>query len=90
MTFADYIGKTEYDIIHFTFSLVNDIDKKLQNKKLFYKNQVIHYVEKQIKLYVTSLSLKKSLETIYIAEIEQLLNRKLNKLFEKHSVLRCI
>lgn len=90
MTIIDYIGKTDYDVIRFTFSLLNDIDNKLQNKQLFYRNQVMDYVKQQITLYVQSLSLKKPIETLYAVEIEQLLHHKLKTLFQKHAVLSCI
>ncbi|TXC93159.1 hypothetical protein FS935_02910 [Metabacillus litoralis] len=90
MQLIDYIGKNDFNMIYFSMSLLKDIDYKINSNILYYKNQVIHYIDSCIESFVETLHVKCSLQTIYKAEIYQLLTPKLNKLYEKHRLFSCL
>ena len=51
MNIAEYCGTTELPILQFIFSLTDDIREKIVQKKLFYKEQVMRYADKQIEFF---------------------------------------
>lgn len=90
MKLADYIGKTDFDMIHFSISLIKEVDYKIKNKVFFYQNQVSNYINAQIEHFINKLSVKGSLQFLYRAEIYKMLKPKLNKLFEQYCLLSCV
>ncbi|PMC39214.1 hypothetical protein CJ195_04585 [Bacillus sp. UMB0899] len=90
MHLSDYIGKTEYDMIHFSLSLIKEIDSKIKQNIFFYQNQVSTYINDQVEHYIHTLHVKSSLQFIYKAEIHNMINPKLKILFEKHRLLQCL
>ncbi|WP_226666677.1 hypothetical protein [Metabacillus litoralis] len=90
MQLIDYIGKHDFNMIHFSLTLIKDIDYKINSNILYYKNQVLHYIEDRIENYLEALHVKCSLQTIYKAEIYHFLHPKLNKLYEKHQLFSCL
>jgi hypothetical protein len=90
MKLADYIGKTDFDLIHFSISLAKEIDCKIKNKVFFYQNQVSSYINDRIEHFIHSLRVKSALEFIYRVEILKMLKPKLDLLFEKHRLLSCV
>ncbi|WP_299093474.1 hypothetical protein [uncultured Metabacillus sp.] len=90
MQLADYIGKSDLEIIHFVFSLIKDIDYKIKNKTFFYKNQVIHYINEHVDHFISRLHVRCSLQRIYRAEIQQMITPKLKNIFERHPLLSCV
>lgn len=90
MQIADYIGKTEFDMIHFSLSLIKEIDVKINQKIFFYQNQVSTYINDQVEQYIHTLHVKRSLQFLFKAEIHKIIKPKLKMLFEKHSLFHCI
>jgi hypothetical protein len=90
MELTEYIGKTDREMIHFSLSLIKDIDYKINSKTFFYKNQVLNYINDRVDHFITTLHVKCSLQSVYKAEIHQMLNIKLKKIYEKHSLLSCV
>ena len=90
MQIADYIGKTEFDMIYFSLSLIKEIDDKIKEKIFFYQNQVSTYINDQVEKYIRTLHVKGSLQFIYKVEIHNIINPKLKMLFEKHSLFHCL
>lgn len=90
MQLADYIGKTDFDLIHFSISLAKEIDCKIKNKVFFYQNQVSNYINDKIDHFIHTLHVKSALEFIYKVEILKMLKPKLDLLFEKHRLLSCV
>lgn len=90
MKLADYIGKTDFDLIHFSISLAKEIDCKIKNKVFFYQNQVSNYINDKIDHFIHTLHVKSALEFIYKVEILKILKPKLDLLFEKHRLLSCV
>lgn len=90
MHLEDYIGKTDFDLIHFSISLAKEIDCKIKNKVFFYQNQVSNYINDKIDHFIHTLHVKSALEFIYKVEILKMLKPKLDLLFEKHRLLSCV
>ncbi|MFD2214392.1 hypothetical protein [Metabacillus endolithicus] len=90
MQLADYIGKTDFDLIHFSITLAKEIDCKIKNKVFFYQNQVSNYINDKIDHFIHTLHVKSALEFIYKVEILKMLKPKLDLLFEKHRLLSCV
>ncbi len=90
MQLAEYIGKTEFDMIHFSLSLIKEIDYKINQKVFFYQNQVSSYINDQVERYIHTLHVKGSLQFIYKAEIHNMINPRLKILFEKHRLFQCL
>ncbi|MGM0875260.1 MAG: hypothetical protein ACQEWV_10730 [Bacillota bacterium] len=90
MQLAEYIGKTDLEIIHFSLSLIKDIDLKIKSKTFYYKNQVLTYINNCVDYFLNTLHVKCSLLSIYKAEIHQMINIKLKKVYAKHSLLSCV
>ena len=69
MQLVEYIGKTNFDMIHFSLTLIKDVDYKMNSKAFFYKNQVVNYINDRLDYFIKTLHVKCSLQTIYKAEI---------------------
>jgi hypothetical protein len=90
LNITEYIGKSDQEMIHFSFSLLKDIDHKISSKTFYYKNQVLRYINDCIDHFIHTLHVKCSLQNIYKAEIHQLIKRKLTDIYEKHHLLSCV
>jgi hypothetical protein len=90
MKLAEYIEKTDLEMINFSFLLIEDIDNKIKSKAFFYKNQISSYINDCVDHFLNTLHVKYSLQTIYKAEIHQMITPKLNKIYEKHCIFSCI
>jgi hypothetical protein len=90
MQLSEYIGETDLEMIHFSLSLIRDVDYKIKSKTFFYKNQVLSYINDCVEHFLTTLHVKCSLHTIYKAEIHQMINVKLKKIYERHCLLSCV
>ncbi|MBU7593159.1 hypothetical protein [Metabacillus halosaccharovorans] len=90
MQIADYIGRTEFDMIHFSLSLIKEIDYKIKQKVFFYQNQVSTFINDQVERFVHTLHVKGSLQYVYKAEIHKMITPKLKMLFEKHCLFHCV
>ena len=90
MQLVEYIGKTDFEMIHFSLTLMKDVDYKINSKAFFYKNQVVDYINDRLDFFMKTLHVKCSLQTIYKAEMRQMINPKLKKLYEKHHLFSCV
>jgi hypothetical protein len=90
LNITEYIGKNDLEMIHFSLSLIKDIDYKITCKTFYYKNQVLKYINDCVDHFVHTLQVKCSLQTIYKAEIHQMIYPKLNNIYEKHRLLSCV
>ncbi|MBD1379034.1 hypothetical protein [Metabacillus arenae] len=89
MNILHFIQPDDYQLIHFSFSLIAEIDQKIKDKKLFYENQILDYVNSQIECFLKTCNVKQSLKVVYKAELYQLMKLKLNELFNKYTLLKC-
>jgi hypothetical protein len=90
MNIAEYCGSTEFPVLQFIFSLTDDIREKIVQKKLFYKEQIIRYANKQIDFFFKSKNLACALEHSYKNEVYNTIMFKLNYILKEHPVLQCI
>ena len=90
MNVAEYCGTTEFPILQFIFSLTDDIREKIVQKKLFYKEQIIRYADKQIEFFFKTQNLNCALLQTYKYEAYNTIMFKINYILKEHPVLQCI
>lgn len=90
MHLNDFIEEKERRIISFTYFLVKEIEGKVQNKVFFYKEQIDRYIEKQIDIFLTTISAKRSLKSLYKHQIQSNVQFKLKYLLNYQVLLSCI
>jgi hypothetical protein len=85
----DFFETLDVYIIRYSFTLVKEIDDKIQKKKLRYQKQVWKYVNHHIESFLKRLNIKESLINIYKREIYLFLERKLSNIFQKYRLWNC-
>ncbi len=90
MHLNNFIEEKERRIISFTYFLVKEIEGKVQNKVFFYKEQIDRYIEKQIDIFLTTISAKRSLKSLYKHQIQSNVQFKLKYLLNYQVLLSCI
>lgn len=90
MHLNDFIEEKERRIISFTYFLVKEIEGKVQNKVFFYKEQIDRYIEKQIDIFLTTITAKHSLKSLYKHQIQSNVQFKLKYLLNYQVLLSCI
>ena len=80
MHLNEFIEEKERRIISFTYFLVKEIEGKVQNKVFFYKEQIDRYIEKQIDIFLTTITAKHSLKSLYKHQIQSNVQFKLKYL----------
>ncbi|MBS2969265.1 hypothetical protein J9317_10865 [Metabacillus sp. KIGAM252] len=88
MLLNDFMMDTDRKMISFSFSLLNEVNEKIQRKILFYENQVLSYVQNQIDYFIKSLNISKTLQTICRSELSALIKSKLNMMLAQYSLFR--
>lgn len=90
MTIPEYCGNFEYSILQFVIHLTDDIREKIQQKKLFYKEQIVRYAKKQLDFFFKSYNLKSALLNTYKQEAYNTIMFKLKNTLKEHNVLQCV
>lgn len=90
MHLNNFIEEKERRIISFTYFLVDEIEKKVQNKVFFYKEQIDRYIDKQIDIFLTTISAKHSLKCLYKHQIQANVQFKLKYLLNYQVLLSCV
>jgi hypothetical protein len=90
MHLSEYCGKMEFSILQFVFSITDDIREKITQKKLFYKEQIIRYVQKQIDFFFKPQHLKSSVLHVYKYEVYNTIMFKLNSTLKENHIFQCV
>ena len=90
MTLIDYCGKMEYSILNFVFSFTDDVSEKIEQKELFYQEQITRYVKKHIDYFFKAYQLKKALLNTYKYETYNTIMFKLKSVLKEHNVFHCV
>lgn len=90
MHLNNFIDEKERRIISFTYFLVKEIEGKVQNKVFFYKEQVDRYIDKQIDIFLTTITAKHSLKSLYKHQILSNVKFKLKYLLNYQLLLSCV
>jgi hypothetical protein len=85
----DFFETLDVHIIRYSFTLLKEIDYKIQKKKLLYQKQVWKYVNHHIEMFLKRLDIKESLINIYKREIYLFLEKKLSNIFKKYRLWNC-
>jgi hypothetical protein len=85
-----FIEEKELRIISFTLCLVQEIEKRIQNKVFFYKEQIERYIEKEVELFLKSISAKHALKNLYKYQILSNVHFKLKDLVNNRVFLSFI
>lgn len=89
MKIEEFCGNMEFSIIQFTFSFTNHIREKIKSKELFYKEQIIRYVQKQIEFFLNGFNLKSTLLYTYKYEVYNTIMFKLKTTFKENNIFQC-
>lgn len=90
MTITEYCGNVESSILHFIFSLTDEINEKIAQKKLFYKDQIKRYVKKQIDFFFKAYRLKTALLQSYKYEAYNTIMFKLQNTLKEYNIFQCV
>ncbi len=90
MKVTEYCGHLESSILNFIFSFTDEITEKIEQKKLFYKEQIKRYVKKQIDLFFKAYKLKDALLNSYKYETYNTIMFKLKSTLKEYNIFRCI
>lgn len=90
MHLNEFIDEKERRIISFTYFLVKEIEGKVQNKVFYYKEQVDRYIDKQIDIFLTTITAKHSLKSLYKHQIFSNVRFKLKYLLNYQLLLSCV
>lgn len=90
MTLTEYCGNIDSCILNFIFSFTDDITEKIEQRKLFYREQIKRYVKKQIDLFFKAYNLKSALLNTYKYETYNTIMFKLRRVLKEHNVFHCV
>ena len=90
MNLAEYCGYTEFSILQFIFSITDEIDEKITQKKFIYKEQIVRYVKRKIEYFFKPLPLKHALLQTYKHEVFNSVMFKLNTTIKEHIRFQCV
>ena len=89
MDLAEYCGSTEFSILQFIFLITDDIKEKIDQKKLFYKEQVVRYITQQTDCFFRKFTLNQALLQTYKYEVFNTIMFKLKNILKKHIIFQC-
>lgn len=90
MKMIDYVGKTDYSLIQFSYNLTTEVSFKIKTKKLFYSEQVWKYIHTRVDGFINHLNVRDSLKSIYRRQILTMISIKVTSLIHKNKMLGCI
>lgn len=90
MTVPEYCGKLDFSVLQFIFALTDDIREKLEQKKLFYREQIIRFTKKKIDLFFRGCEMKDAVLAAYKNEVFNTIMFKINYLLKEYNVLQCV
>jgi hypothetical protein len=90
MNISEYCGIMEFSILQFVFSTTADIHEKIKQKRLFYKEQIIRYVQKQIDLFFKQHRFKKAILHVYKYEVYNTIMFKLKSTLKENRIFQCV
>lgn len=90
MHIVEFCGHFEVSMIQFIYSLTEDVNEKIKKRKLFYKEQIIRYIQKQIDLFFMKYTFKKALLQSYKNDVYNTIMFKLNNILKENHILQCI
>ncbi len=90
MKMPEYCGSIEYSILQFIFSLTDEIREKIEQKKLFYREQIIRFTNKQIDFFFSGFPATPALLAVYKNEVNNSVMFKINYLLKEYHILQCV
>ncbi|MFC3883968.1 hypothetical protein ACFOU2_10905 [Bacillus songklensis] len=90
MKMTEYCGNFEHSILQFIFHLTNDIREKIQQKKLFYREQIVRYAEKQLDFFFKAYHLKSAILNAYKQEAYNTMMFKLKNILKENNIFQCV
>lgn len=90
MTVAEFYGGVEYSVTQFAVQLTNEIEEKIAKRDLFYKDQIIHYIERRATLFIQSLTLSPAVSAVMKKEVMSHVLFKLKPVMNRHIVFQLV
>lgn len=69
MRLHDYCGRTEFSILQFTFHVTKDITKKIEEKKLRHKEEIVQYIHNRMDHFFKMFNFKQAVLQTYKNEV---------------------
>ena len=90
MTIPEYCGKVEFSILQFIVTLTDELKQKVEQKKLFYREQIIRFAKNKINFFLRGFQLKEALLVVYKNEIYNSVMFKIKHLLKEYHILQCV
>lgn len=90
MSLSEFCGKTEFSILQFTYYLTDDVKDKIDQKKLFYNEQIERYIYKQVDLFFQNYDFNNAIVQTYKYEIYTTIIFRLKDLINKKIIFSCV
>jgi hypothetical protein len=84
MNIYNFVREDEYALISFSFDLIQEVERKIHSQTFFYKEQIDKFLEKKVNLFLSTISVKKSLKNVYRQQILMNVYFKLKNLINKN------
>ncbi len=90
MTVAEFYGGVDYSITQFAVQLTHEIKEKIAKRELFYKEQIIRYIERRATFFLQTLSLSPAVSAISRKEVTHHVLFKLKPILNRHTVFQIV
>lgn len=90
MKIPEYCGKEEFSVLQFIIALTDEIQKKIEQKKLFYREQIIRFAKIKIDFFFRGFQMKDALLAVYKNEVFNTIMFKINHLLKEYNILQCL
>jgi hypothetical protein len=89
MNLVEYCGSIEFSILQFVFSTTHEIKEKILQKKLFYKEQIIRFIQQKMDCFFKGFTVNKALLQAYRNDTFNTIMFKLQPTLKTQIIFRC-
>ncbi|RDW21250.1 hypothetical protein [Oceanobacillus chungangensis] len=90
VTIAAYCGDFQFTVLEFVFTITNEVEKKIKNRKLFYEEQITHYVKKKVERFFLGVKMDKHILIVYKYEAYNTIMFRLDNILKEKNILSVI
>ncbi|OMP66189.1 hypothetical protein [Domibacillus epiphyticus] len=90
MTVAEFYGGVEFSVTQFAVQLTQEIKEKIAKRELFYKDQIIRYIERRATFFIQSLTLSGAVSAVMKKEVTTHVLFKLKPVMNRHIVFQVV
>ncbi|MBB6445375.1 hypothetical protein [Bacillus benzoevorans] len=90
MEIPEYCGKLEFSVLQFIVALTDEIRQKMEQRKLFYQEQIIRFAKNKINFFFKGFQMKDALLAVYKNEVFNTIMFKIKYLLKEYNILQCV